>query len=570
MPTLELLTGPKAGTHWPILDERFVIGRARTCNAVVDTAPEGGSARQNASVSRRHALITFTEGKWFIEDGDGDGRKSRNGTYLNDKKLSYPGRRQLRDQDQIRICDIRCVFRLDPDSTFSVEASVGHSESGPALDAQPARRLRLLLEMSAALRGSLDADAILDRTLEHLFKMFPQAERGLVVFREDHAGPLVIRSLCTPSGEPADPRFSTSVIRRCLDGVEAVLGNALPTQFPDSDSISGSPSRSLMCTPLWTLGGQALGAVQLDTRTDDRKFTPDDLRLLLGVASQASISLSNARLHSETLALQRRARDLEVAQQVQRALLPRSLPDVAGYGFYTYYESAQEVGGDYYDFIPLPDGRLAVLLADVAGKGVAAALVVAKFSVEVRVCLENITNPAAAVDRLNSLMMRAAVPEKFVTLAVAVFDPLTHAVVVVNAGHPSPFLLRSSGEMEEVAPVEITGLPIGIAEGIPYMSREVRLEPGDRLLVFSDGVSEAMDANDKLFGTDGIRTAVGGTSGTPLATGEQLLHAVKKHTAGCDQNDDITVVCFGRAAADAIAPVLGSDDKSSAPSIRPQ
>jgi serine phosphatase RsbU (regulator of sigma subunit) len=182
----------------------------------------------------------------------------------------------------------------------------------------------------------------------------------------------------------------------------------------------------------------------------------------------------------------------------------------------------------------------------VAGKGVAAALVVAKFSVEARVCLETIAGPAAAVDRLNALMTRAAVPEKFVTLAVAVFDPVTHAVVVVNAGHPSPYLIRSSGKLEEVAPAAITGWPIGIAEGIPYKSREVRLGPGDRLLVFSDGVSEAMDANEKMFGTDGIRTAVWGTSCTPLATGERLLQAVKRHTAGCAQNDDITVVCFGR------------------------
>ncbi|HEV3438191.1 MAG TPA: SpoIIE family protein phosphatase [Gemmata sp.] len=547
MPTLQLLTGPQAGMHWPVLGNRFVIGRARSSDVEIND-PQEGTSQQNVSVSRKHALITFADDQWYIEDGDGDGKKSRNGTYVNDKKLPYPGRRVLRDQDRIRICDFRFIFRLDQESTFSVEASVGHLDSSTCLDTQPADRLRLLLDISAALRGTLDADAVLDRALEHLFKMFPQAERGLVVFREDPAGPLVVRVLRTPHGKPADPRFSSSVVRRCLESMEAILGNDLPIQFPESDSIGTLPSRSLICTPLWTPGGQALGAIQLDTRMDDRKFTPDDLRLLLGVASQASISLSNARLHHETLILQRRTRDLEVAQQVQRALLPRTLPEVPEYGFYTHYESAQEVGGDYYDFVPLPDGRLAVLLGDVAGKGVAAALVVAKFSVEARVCLENNADPAAAVDRLNALMIRAAVPEKFVTLAVAVLDPVTHTVVVVNAGHPSPILLRASGEVEDVASDDISGFPIGIAEEIPYMSREVRLKPGDRLLVFSDGVSEALDVNEKLFGTQGIRTAVRGTCGSPLATGEHLLQAVKRHTVGCDQNDDITVVCFGRSA----------------------
>jgi serine phosphatase RsbU (regulator of sigma subunit) len=220
---------------------------------------------------------------------------------------------------------------------------------------------------------------------------------------------------------------------------------------------------------------------------------------------------------------------------------------VPGYGFYAYYESAQEVGGDYYDFVPLADGRLAVLLGDVTGKGVSAALVAAKFSVEARVCLETNSNPAAAVDRLNTVMMRAAVPGKFVTLAVAVLDPATHAVVVVNAGHPSPLLLRATEEVEEVASYDVSGLPIGIEEGTPYLSRSVRLEPGDRLLVFSDGVSEAMDANDRQFGTEGILSAVQVASNSPLATGENLLQALKRHVAGCGQSDDVTVVCFGRS-----------------------
>jgi serine phosphatase RsbU (regulator of sigma subunit) len=219
---------------------------------------------------------------------------------------------------------------------------------------------------------------------------------------------------------------------------------------------------------------------------------------------------------------------------------------VRGYEFYTYYEAAQEVGGDYYDFVPLPDSRLAVLLGDVAGHGVASALVAAKFSVEARVCLEKNPNPAAALDRLNSLMLKADMPEKFVTLLVAVLDPMTHVIVVVNAGHPSPLLLRTSGVVELAASDDVSGLPIGIAEGMAYMSREVRLDPGDRLLVFSDGVTEAMDARGEQF-QEGILTALGVGSSSPVATGEQLLQAVKRHTAGCKQTDDVTVVCFGRS-----------------------
>ena len=495
--------------------------------------------------------------------------------------MPVPGRVRLRDQDRIRICDVRFTFHLDPDTTFDVEASVGHADSGSCLDAQPADRLRVLLDVSIALRGTLDIDAVLDRTLEHLFLLFPRAERGLVVFQDDAAGLPVVRALRTPHGGPADKEFSTSVVRRCLESVEAVLGNDLPAQFPDSASVGGLQVRSLMCAPLWNAEGRALGdvttlrdadvmaqlgegwtldvygdgplagalgAIQLDTRADGRKFTPDDLRLLLGVASQASVSLSNARLHRESLTAQRRTRDLEVAHQVQRALLPHSLPDVPGYRFFAHYQAAQEVGGDYYDFVPLPGGRTAVLLGDVAGHGVAAALVMAKFGVEARVCLEAEADPAAAVTRLNAQMMRAGMPEKFVTLALAVLDPAAHTVTVVNAGHPSPLLLHAGGAVEEVAPAEYAGLPIGIADGYPYPCRPVRLEPGDRLLLFSDGVSDALGGNEQFFGAGGIRAAIGEAGSCPRATGEHLVAALARHSAGCDPTDDITVVCFGRPA----------------------
>ena len=547
MPTLELLTGPQVGMQWPLLGDRCVIGRETGCDIEIKETL-GRASQKITGLSRKHSLITFDGGHWFIEDGDGEGRASRNHTFVNDKELPYPSRRRLRDQDRIRICHLQFVFHLGPEIEFSVEASVNHSDSSLLLATQPADRLRLLLDISAVLRGTLDADAVLDRTVEHLFKMFPQAERGLVVFREGPTGSPVLRTLRTPNGEPADPLFSSTVVRRCLESLEAILGNDLHAQFPESKSISALSSRSLICTPLWTPDGQALGVVQLDTRAAHRQFTPDDLRLLLGVASQASIALSNARLHHEKLDLQQRARDLEVAQQVQRSLLPRTLPQLPGYSFYAHYESAQEVGGDYYDFVPLPDGRLAVLLGDVSGKGVAAALVVAKFSVEARVCLENNANPGAAIDRLNTLMIRAAVPEKYVTLAVAVLDPIAHTVAVVNAGHLPPLLIRASGELEEVASDDAAGYPIGWIEGVPYLSQEVRLDPGDRLLMFSDGVSEAMGAYDRQFGLEGIRTAIKDAGASPLTTGERLLQAVKRHTVGCLQNDDITVVCFGRSA----------------------
>ena len=548
MPTLHFLNGSQAGTRIPVVSDRFVLGRAHKCDVVL-TVPPGATAEAGVdSVSRRHAVLTCADGRWHIEDGDGRGRPSRNGTFVNERRVPHPGRVPLAHDDEIRICDVRLAFRLDPESTFTAEASVSHADTRRALEAQSADRLRALLDVSTALRSTLDPDAVLDRTLEHLFRMFPQAERGLVVFREDPGGPLAVHSVRTPGGDPADPRFSTTVVGRCLEGAEAVLGNDLPAMLPGVESVNELPARSLVCAPLWTPDGRAVGVVQLDTRADDRKFTADDLRLLLGVASQASVALSNARLHRETLALRLRARDLEVAQQVQRALLPAALPSVPGYAFHAHYVAADQVGGDSYDFVPLPGGRLAVLLGDVSGHGVAAALVMARFGAEARACLEAEPDPAAAVERLNRLVLRAAVPDSFVTLAAVVLDPTAHAAVVVSAGHPAPLLRRADGSIEETVPEEAIGLPLGIADGLAYESREVRLNPGEAVLLFSDGIPEALDAGDRQFGLEGVRSVLASAGPDPRAAGEALATAVCRHAAGCDQNDDVTLVCFARAA----------------------
>src|SRR5262249_26106646 len=157
-----------------------------------------------------------------------------------------------------------------------------------------------------------------------------------------------------------------------LDKVQAVLSEDASSdpRFAMSQSIADFKIRSVMCAPLWTQDNKAFGAIHLDTQDRTKRFTEDDLKLLMGVASQASIALENARLHEDSLARERLKRELELAREVQRAFLPLRPPEVAGYEFFTHYESAFEVGGDYFDFIPLANGRLAVFLGDVAGKGV--------------------------------------------------------------------------------------------------------------------------------------------------------------------------------------------------------
>ena len=262
------------------------------------------------------------------------------------------------------------------------------------------------------------------------------------------------------------------------------------------------------------------------------------------------IELEEYSRHLE-LARERLKLDLELARDVQHGFLPQRMPEVAGYEFFGYYESAYEVGGDYYDFIPLPQQRLAILLGDVAGKGVVAALLMAKLSADARFCILTEPAPAVAVTRLNSLMARSGIADRFVTLVAATLDPASHTVTLVNAGHPSPLIYhRATRTVKEAISKEVAGLPLGVLDGFEYASCQVGLEPGDSILAFTDGVTEAMDVNNVQMQTKRLYAAVQGEAYSPRALGERVVKVVKEFTTGRSQHDDIALVGFGRTGSE--------------------
>ncbi len=247
------------------------------------------------------------------------------------------------------------------------------------------------------------------------------------------------------------------------------------------------------------------------------------------------------------LARERLKLDLELAREVQRGFLPQCMPEIPGYEFFGYYESAFEIGGDYYDFIPLPRQRLAILLGDVAGKGVVAALLMAKLSADARSCMLTEPDLAVAVGKLNALMNQSGIADRFVTLVAAILDHASHTVTLVNAGHPSPLLYRrATRSVQEAIGNEAAGFPLGIQSGFEYASCQVSLAPGDSILAFTDGVSEATDVDNVPFGLKGVDAAVQGNAYSPRALGERVVQVVKQFTAGRSQDDDIALVGFGR------------------------
>jgi sigma-B regulation protein RsbU (phosphoserine phosphatase) len=226
--------------------------------------------------------------------------------------------------------------------------------------------------------------------------------------------------------------------------------------------------------------------------------------------------------------------------------LPSAPPQIAGYHFFDFYEPANHVGGDYYDYIDLPGGRLAVVLADVSGKGVSAALLMAKLSGEVRYCLASEPTAAAAMNRINASFSRSGWEDRFVSFVLAVLDPKRHEVTLVNAGHMPPLLRQGAGQVENVGAAE-AGFLLGVEADFQYTQYTRQLAPGDFLTIFTDGISEAMNADGELYGLFRLRQQVGADVASVAALGRHILDDVKRFVGGRPQSDDMCLACFGRA-----------------------
>ncbi len=552
MPTLKILksAGNNEGADIPLEGEKFILGRNPDCSIVIPLT----------SVSREHAQILRIAGKFYIED-----KQSRNKTFVNNQEVTV--RTLLNNNDRLRICDFLAAF-IDPpppppeaeslddggeesDGNSTVEAMLNQS-SHLLLEQQPAERLRGLLEISAKLSKTLELDQLLPKIVDNLFDLFRQADRCFII-QTDEAGTRLMPKLIKTrrSHEEENARYSRSIVKRCLETGQAFLSDdaSRDDRIQLSQSVVDFKIRSVMCVPLTSGEGRAFGVIQLDTQDRSKKFKEDDLKLLCGVASQASIALENAKLHQDAVARERLKRDLELAHQVQLSFLPRTLPKMPGYDFYAHYESALEVGGDYYGFLQLGQGRLAVTLGDVAGKGVPAALLMAKLSSDTRFSLLTENDPGKAIAKLNNLLHEFTAPmDRFVTFLAALIDPATHIVTVVNAGHMSPLLCRRGGGVESPVGKFDTGVPLGIDEDVEFKACQIPLGPGDSLILYSDGIPDSLSVRGDQFGMKGMNAALGNAAAAaPKQLAERMVKAVQAHAAGRSPHDDITLVSFGRA-----------------------
>jgi serine phosphatase RsbU (regulator of sigma subunit)/anti-sigma regulatory factor (Ser/Thr protein kinase) len=319
-----------------------------------------------------------------------------------------------------------------------------------------------------------------------------------------------------------------------------------------------------LVVPLVT-SGELVGVLSLGPRRSEREYSTDDRRLLQDLATHAAPAVRVAQLvreqEGEALARQRIEQELHVARLIQQQFLPKELPDLPGWHLAAHYQPAREVGGDFYDFLELPGGQVGIVIGDVTDKGVPAALVMATTHSILRAEAARLVAPGDVLRRANALLIEEMPPHMFVTCLFAVLDPTSGRLRYANAGQDLPYLRTAEGVVE----LRATGMPLGLLPDMEYEEKEIVLEPGQEVLLHSDGVVEAHGRNREMFGFPRLKQLVA----EPVTGGElidRVLSDLSRFTGpGWEQEDDITLVALARLPAPTTSRPASPDETVSLP-----
>lgn len=294
--------------------------------------------------------------------------------------------------------------------------------------------------------------------------------------------------------------------------------------------------------------GELIGVLNLGPRRSEQEYSTDDRKLLDNLAAQAAPALRVGQLvrqqQAEAATRQRFEQELEVARLIQQNFLPKQLPELSGWQVAAYYRPAREVGGDFYDVIPLPDGRIGFVIGDVTDKGVPAALVMAATRSVLRASAQRLVDPGVVLERVNEHLCPDMPEKMFVTCLYGVLEPTSGRFRFANAGHDLPYVKTADGSVE----LRARGMPLGLMSGMSYEEKEAVLAPGDSLLLHSDGVVEAHDPEGEMFGFPRLKDAVAVYPGGGELI-DRVLTDLRQHTGpDAEQEDDITMVTLARAA----------------------
>ena len=420
----------------------------------------------------------------------------------------------------------------------------------------PAAKLQVVLDIAQQLARTLEIDPLLDKLLEQLMKLLPQADRIMVILCEGDN--LVLRAQRTRPGRDLSPSsFSRTIVKRALaEGIGMISEDLQSDQrYEPSHSIMTLDLHSILCVPLINLDGKRLGVIQADRFCKGFGFRVSDLHLLTAIGMQVAIVLENVSLHAERLREERLVQELAMAHDIQEGFLPEELegfPD-ADFEIFGHVFPARQVAGDFYDFVRTPAGRLAFFIGDVSGKGMPAALFMVAVRTLCRHLVKEVERPGQLLAKLNVELADDNPTCMFVTLAHGLYDPATGRVLLASAGHPTPMLRRAAGPVEDV-PLK-PGRLLGYSdEMLQFPEVHIQLDAEDTLCFFTDGLLEARAGKRlDMFGLERIRNLV--SEFTPARTLAECTDAAKlavdRFTGAKELQDDLTLLMLRRLSGPA-------------------
>jgi serine phosphatase RsbU (regulator of sigma subunit) len=547
------LTGPGMPAQKFVLDRPVVtIGRSSVNDLPI----------ADKMLSRQHARI--------VRDGNGgltiEDLGSRNGTFVNGERLVTV--QPLRSGDRITVGAVTIKVESESTTRVRIDEAAGdhdaldntilkasaellrqHTETDPQLPAEQLGKLieslRVVNELTIALLRDVSVDELLKFLMDKVFETL-SPDRGVVLLRSGASGELLPAVVRVSEGISADDiRLSKTLVAAVVEKRNGLLlmDTSSGSQVSLADSIRLSGIKSVLAAPLENQG-EVVGLIYVDCRMGHRSFEEGDLRLLTSLANVAAAKIQNARLMADAAEKKQMDREFALAREIQQRLLPDNPPDVPGYELYGSNVASRQVSGDYFDFRPHSDGRIYAAIADVCGKGVGPALLMASLQASFHAWADEGVPVPEMTGRLSDAISRRTGPDRFITFFLALLDPKTGEIEYTNAGHNPGLWLKKDGSIDELAS---HGLPLALFPGRPYTSSRLTLSENEVLCLYTDGVTEANDPKSNEFGMTRLKEVLASQLGhEPADVDAALGRALDAHASGEPFADDRTLLLIRR------------------------
>ena len=535
----------------------FVLSRLRT---TLGRSARSDICLPDAFASRLHAEIRKEGDNYWLQD-----LGSANGTRYNGQMVSMPI--PITSGGEIQIGESVLIFEderfrdsrnatliaentqaLDPSKTIALTRD--KIPTAEILDSPFSSRndlLGLISKVGVTLLSSSGLDETLNQVASLVFEAVP-AERCVIMLKDDDAEDgmkILVARVRGKDAQLEEVRISRIVMDEVLKNGKSVLtSDAQHDPRYASQTMALLGIRSVLAVPLSVNQNEVFGLVYADSPTYEATFTEEHLNILTTLASVASIRIENARLLEERFERERMERELELASEIQQRFQPSAPPIIPGYEFQGISFSCYEIGGDYYDFIQLRDDKMMIALGDVSGKGTGAALLMSSLHAAIHGQVSAGSDLAETIRAVNLYLAENTPSNRFVTLFAAQLEPQSGDLKFINAGHNPPLIGRADGRVEQLAS---GGFPLGIIPAADYEVGNTRLDPGDILIIYSDGVSEAVNLKDEEYGIDRL-TEVIKRNLDKSASGlrDKIESSLSSFTQSAPAADDITLVIAKR------------------------